>query len=33
MDHQKLDQARAALTPSLTLSPHPSEESEDLGQV
>ena len=33
MDHQKLDQARAALTPSLTLSPHPNEESEDLGQV
>lgn len=33
MDHQKLDQARAALTPSLTLRPHPNEESEDLGQV
>lgn len=32
MDHQKLDQARAALTPSSTLSPHPNEESEDLGR-
>lgn len=33
MDHQKLDQARAALTPSLTLRPHPNEGSKDLGQV
>lgn len=33
MDHQKLDQARAALTPSLTLCPHPNEDSKDLGQV
>lgn len=33
VDHQKLDQARAALTPRLTLCPRPSADPEDLGQA
>lgn len=33
VDHQKLDQARAALTPRLTLCPRSSADPEDLGQA
>ena len=33
VDHQKLDPARAALTPRLTLCPRPSADPEDLGQA